>query len=192
MGTLGTRPSTAWQPLLDETNAFADALQVALSNAGELQAVAVDFTRLFGGVSEAYGSRPPYESAARSGTWGGDIAVAVAAVYASAEIEPPVPTGAPHDHLVAELGFLAIACVREAEAWQLGNRNAALDWVMQQREFLDQHLLKWLPDYCRQLAGLAQSSLYRALLDLLPNACLIDREDIESILLDAELLAAHG
>ena len=192
MGTSGTKSLAARQPLLDETDAFANALQVALSNADGLQAVAVDFTRLFGGISEAYGSRPPYESAVRSGTWGGDIAVAVAAVYASAEIEPPVPTGAPHDHLVAELGFLAIACFREAEAWQLGNRNAALDWVMRQRDFLDQHLLTWLPDYCRQLADLAQTPFYRALLDLLPKACRIDREDIESILLVAEPLAAHG
>ncbi|MDP3512930.1 MAG: molecular chaperone TorD family protein [Sulfuritalea sp.] len=174
-------PVNPAEPLAAETAAFADALHSALSADAASDALAIEFTRLFGGISESYGGPPPFESVVRSGNWGGDIALAVVAAYADAEIVPPLPDASPPDHLAAELRFLAIACHREGQAWQADDTQAAMDWVGRERDFLDQHVLRWVPEYCRQAAGMAETPFYRALLALTPRACELDREDIDAI-----------
>ena len=168
--------------LAKETVAFADAVQAALRMEDESVVLAIEFTRLFGGISESYGGFPPFESVVREGRWGGDIVLAVTAAYADADIVPPLPVASPVDHLAAELRFLAIACHREGEAWQAGNTQAAMEWVHRERDFLDQHVLRWIPEYCEKAESIAKTAFYRALLALTPRACMLDREDIDTIL----------
>ncbi len=174
-------PVNPAEALAAETAAFADALRSALSVEAASDALAIEFTRLFGGISKSYGGPPPFESVVRSGNWGGDIALAVVTAYADADIAPPLPEASPPDHLAAELRFLAIACHREAEAWQADDTQAAMDWVRRERDFLDRHVLRWIPEYCRQASEMAATPFYRALLALTPRACELDREDIDAI-----------
>lgn len=169
------------QALAAETAAFVDALHSALGADAASDALSIEFTRLFGGISESYGGPPPFESVARSGNWGGDIALAVVAAYADADIAPPLPDASPPDHLAAELRFLAIACHREAEAWRADDTPAAMEWLGREGDFLDRHVLRWVPEYCRQAAGMAETPFYRALLALTPRACELDRKDIDAI-----------
>jgi len=170
------------EPLGEETAALADAVQAAMSTDEESDVLAIEFTRLFGGISESYGSLPPFESVVRTGNWGGDTALEVIAAYAEADIVPPLPEASPADHLAAELRFLAIACHRESEAWRVANTRAAMDWVRRERDFLDRHLLRWVPEYCEKAVDMAETPFYRALLTLTPRACALDREDIDAIL----------
>ncbi|MFH1871828.1 MAG: molecular chaperone TorD family protein [Pseudomonadota bacterium] len=174
-------PVNPAEALAAETAAFADALHSALGVDVASDALAIEFTRLFGGISESYGGPPPFESVVRSGNWGGDVALAVVAAYADADIAPPLPDASPPDHLAAELRFLAIACHREAEAWRADDTQAAMDWVRRERDFLDRHVLRWVPEYCRQASVMAVTPFYRALLALTPRACVLDREDIDAI-----------
>lgn len=174
-------PVNPAEALAAETVAFADALHSALSADAESDTLAIEFTRLFGGISESYGGPPPFESVARGGNCGGDIALAVVAAYADADIATPLPDASPPDHLAAELRFLAIACHREGEAWQADDTQAALDWLRRERDFLDRHVLRWVPEYCRQAAEMAETPFYRALLALTPRACEFDRADIDAI-----------
>lgn len=182
-------PVNPAESLSKETAALADAVQAALST-DESAVLAIEFTRLFGGISESYGGLPPYESVVREGRWGGDIVPAVVAAYADAEIVPPLPEASPADHLAAELRFLAIACHREGEAWQADNTQAAMDWVRRERDFLDQHVLRWVPEYCQKAESMAETPFYSALLVLTPRACMLDREDIDVILESVASFAA--
>jgi TorA maturation chaperone TorD len=163
-----------------ESAAFADAVRAVLDGKS-YEALAVEFTRLFGGLSASYGGLPPIESVVRSGSWGGDVVLGVVASYDEAEIAPPLPEATPPDHLTAELRFLAIACQRESEAWQALDRVQARRWLDCQRGFLDQHVLRWLPAYCQTKIALTETPFYRALLTLAPLACALDREDIDTI-----------
>ena len=170
------------EPLAEESAALVRALLAAAKDEAEAQSLAIEFTRLFAGISKSYGGPPPFESLAREGAWGGDTVAAVAQAYADAGISPPLPEAAPPDHLSAELRFLAIACYHEGEAWYGGDRQVACDWLRREREFLDQHILSWVPDYCAELDSLAHKPLYRALLALTPLACQNDRQDIDDML----------
>lgn len=170
------------EPLGAETAAFTDAVQAALSMDDDSTVLAIEFARLFGGISESYGGLPPFESVVRTGNWGGDTVLEVIAAYGNADIAPPVPEASPVDHLAAELRFLAIACHRESQAWQADNTQAAMNWVRRERDFLDRHVLRWVPEYCQKAADMAMTPFYRALLALTPRACELDREDIDTIL----------
>lgn len=48
------------------------------------------------------------------------------------------------DHIGHELLFMSQLCAAEAEAWQLGNGDAATLWQSRQQAFLTSHLLSWL------------------------------------------------
>ncbi len=169
-------------PLAVESTALLSALLAAANDETATQDLAIEFTRLFGGISKSYGAAPPFESVARDAAWGGDTVAAVLEAYADAGISPPLPEAAPPDHLSAELRFLAIACYHEGEAWTCGDLELASDWLKRERDFLDRHILPWVPDYCARLDGLAHTPLYRALLVLTPLACQNDRQDINDML----------
>lgn len=185
-------PVNAADALGPETAALAGAVRDALNTDSAGDRLAIEFTRLFGGISESYGGLPPFESVVRTGNWGGDTVLAVLAAYAGAEIEPPLPDASPVDHLAAELRFLAIACHRESEAWRADDVRSAIDWVRRERDFIDRHVLRWVPAYCDEAAVLATSLFYKALLTLTPLACKLDREDIDAILESVPLLAADA
>jgi putative dimethyl sulfoxide reductase chaperone len=183
VGALG--PVNPEEPLGAETSALGDGARLALSGDWGSEALPVEFTRLFGGLAASYGGLPPIESVVRTGNWGGETAVAVVAAYADADIEPPLPESSPPDHLAAELRFLAIACHRESLAWGAGETGEAKKWLGLEREFLDEHLLPWIGEYCHGKAGQAVIPFYRALLVLTPLACALDRDDIDVILASA-------
>ena len=178
----GVAPPAPDEPLAAESAALVNALLSAAQDETQAQDLSIEFTRLFSGISKSYGGPPPFESVAREGAWGGDTLAAVVEAYAEAGISPPLPEAAPPDHLSAELRFLAIACYHEGQAWDGGDLQAACDWLQRERDFLDQHILCWVPDYCAKLDDLAHKPLYHALLVLTPLACQNDRQDIDNIL----------
>jgi TorA maturation chaperone TorD len=144
-------------------------------------ALAVEFTRVLGGLSER-GGAPPIESVARESRLLGDAAAAVAVAYADAGFPEPLTDAGPPDHLATELRFLALCAYEEAEAWKRGDRAAALAWLDRESAFLNNHLGAWVPDYCRQLAQRAAESYYAIVARLIARACAMDREDLTAIL----------
>lgn len=166
---------------------WVELRQAAARGAGDpeqLTNLAVEFTRLFGGLSERDGA-PPIESVARERKLLGDATAAVSAAYAEAGFPEPLPEAGPPDHLATELRFLALCCYEEAEARRHGDTGAALAWLERERAFLDEHMLTWAPAYCAALATRAAGSYFAALARLVAEACTLDREDVAAILRDA-------
>jgi TorA maturation chaperone TorD len=171
------------EPLADEVGRLGAAVRAALGDPKALETLEVDYTRLFAGLAKSSGAPAPFESVALESRLMGDSTFAVEAAYRDAGFEPPVPEAGPPDHLGAELRFLSLACYREMEAWQAGDRAAAAGWVERERRFLDEHLLAWVPRHCERLAPIAETPFYRAVVSLIGRACLVDREDV-TLLLD--------
>ncbi len=57
----------------------------------------------------------------------------------------PSVRGEAADHIAHELALLAFLCGAEADAWRDGQAGEAARMQAVQREFLDSHLLRWLP-----------------------------------------------
>lgn len=151
--------------LADEIG-FAEGILAALYEPVNRQVLAsrlaVEHTRLFGGISEEYGPPPPYESLWREGQLMGESTVQVVTHYLDAGYKPDARFS-PCDHLVEELRFMASLCNAETEALNSVSPQDALQHRNQQLRFLDEHLSTWVIAYCRRLADEAKEPLYQAL-----------------------------
>jgi TorA maturation chaperone TorD len=129
-------------------------------DATDVGRLAVEHTRLFGGLREGYGLPPPLESMQDDGALAPEVMSAIADCYENAGLAPG-ERSVPPDHLGVELRYMALLCHREAEAWRADRRALALDALGRQREFVRGHLGRWTPQRWRQTAEAARHEFYR-------------------------------
>lgn len=150
----------------EEDSGAAGDILATLRGEADLAALAerlaVEHTRLFGGLREGYGPPPPYESLWREGRMMGETTVAALRAYLEAGFQPEGRWGPP-DHVAEELRFVAALTNGEGEAWGSGRADDARWARERQAAFLAGHLLAWMPDYCRALERHATEPLYQAL-----------------------------
>jgi DMSO reductase family type II enzyme chaperone len=67
------------------------------------------------------------------------------------------------DHVAVELEFLSFLCDREAAAWAMDAPDEARQLRRRQRTFLDDHLGRWLAEFCQRVRDAAPGTFYAAL-----------------------------
>lgn len=135
---------------------------------------------------------PPYESVQRAWVGGatGRLVAAVEGEYAAAGLAASPELGERPDHVAVELGFLAVLCAREAQAWEEGRPGEALRALRQQRAFLERHLARWFPALVRQMAAADGGDTYPAI-GASAQAYIVHDQDLAAELLRAfESIAA--
>ena len=151
-----TFPQTCPQP---ELEAGYRALERWLSAGTEdaLDALAVDFARVFLGAGSAEGCAAfPYESVYTSpkrlvmqDAW-----ERVKSLYAAHGVRIDTDSSElMEDHIAYELAYMALLCREGAER-------------AEQRAFLEEHLLTWVPDFCADLQRCAGTGFYRCVAQL--------------------------
>jgi len=105
----------------------------------------------------------PYESAYRCGqgasaSW---LCAELEREYASVGLALSNDPHEPADHLAVELEYMAFLCGREAEAWGRGTEEAR-ELLDRERNFLNRHLVRWVPEFARSLAEQEAAAVYRA------------------------------
>jgi TorA maturation chaperone TorD len=108
----------------------------------------------------------PYEAHVLEGRLPGESTAQVHAAMQAAGYAEVAPEAPSPDHLGAELRFMALLCHEEHRAWQKDDAAAARQSLMRQGFFLQEHLQRWAPDYCRGLAARTASAYMRAVADL--------------------------
>lgn len=134
---------------------------------------------------------PPYESVylERQGRERGLVSVAVERAYADSGVAL-ADGGELPDHAALELGFLAVLCDEEEQAWRDGEVERALDRLRQERDFHERHLQRWFSTFARRLArAAAAGSFYRELAEA-ARAFVTHDLDLVRMLLDAQPHAA--
>ena len=122
-----------------------------------------DHARLLRGISRHYGPPPPYESVYRSNVVMSDHASDVLTLYHRAGLD--VRGSEPPDHIGLELAFMAYLCEKEDEHGSEGDRKKAIEFISFQREFLSGHIMKWIPQFCRNVPN-HDSAFYTAVAEL--------------------------
>lgn len=140
------------------------------ADAGAVQELAVEYTRLFSGSLEGVGPPPPYESVWRENRLMGAATVSVIEAYRMAGFADIDPQVGPQDHLGVELKYVALSSLREAEAWRAGDMASARLRQARLRTFLEDHLAVWQPLWAADLKKKARLPLYPALADLMTAA----------------------
>lgn len=89
----------------------------------------------------------------------------------------------PDDHIAVELGYMARLCELTQEAVEVSRERQA-HYLTLQKEFLEKHLLSWIPDFSRDLLESTQSPLYQGMAHLLNGYIKADNQLIKSMIQD--------
>jgi TorA maturation chaperone TorD len=144
--------------------------------------LAVEFTRLFRGIKEGYGPPPPFESVYRESGLIGEITLAVITRYHEAGFGAIDESTGPQDHIGVELKFMSLLCYKERNAWAQEQTDEAIVSLKLQKRFLDEHLLCWVPSYCRRIQEETKESFYSGVAMLTEWASCRDSQHINMLL----------
>lgn len=149
--------------------------------------LSVDRTRLFRGLMPGYGPPPPYESVYLGNPEAPFFQAAseVASLYAKVGVgfSPRIQEQA--DYIGVETDFMRILTEREAAAWK-DTPEEALRWLLVEQEFLRDHLLRWVPNFCEIVVREAESDFYRGVAMLTHGFLTSDLEWVKHLLSQTE------
>lgn len=87
----------------------------------------------------------------------------VVAAYRSAGFKSSDSVTIPEDHIGIEFEFMARLCQKELDALQAEDSQTVAEIREAQKQFLQDHLMNWVPQMCDDLNKRAKSSLYKGL-----------------------------
>ncbi len=129
-------------------------------NKAMAERLAIEYTRLFSGLSRDESLPPPHESLYRGDYMMGEVTLAVMNSYQQAGFGTIEEDAGPQDHIAAELRFMAMLFYNESVALNEGDLEAAAILKQQQDHFLNKHLMQWVPAYCLRIKSETTESFY--------------------------------
>ncbi|MEW5768558.1 MAG: molecular chaperone TorD family protein [bacterium] len=126
-----------------------------------LEDLAVEYARLFivPGIS-----LPPYESVYAEGMLSGESAQQVGNFYRKCGMEVVEASFLP-DHVGLELELMSYLKQKEADALKNGNQDTSR-WMELQKEFMADHLGKWVPQFFTMVEKGTESPFYKEMAKL--------------------------
>jgi TorA maturation chaperone TorD len=149
-----------------------------------LEDLAVEYTRLFLGPGKHVS---PHESVHRTDGKPTDVGVLWGA--ATVEVKKFVESlglkyreGAHNipDHISHEMELMQKVVERECEAWKKEETGEALYCLKVEKMFLEDHLVKWVPAFTRQVIDLAEHRFYREIAEVTGGFIEFEKENIGS------------
>jgi DMSO reductase family type II enzyme chaperone len=184
-----------WARLLEAENQWPDYLRQAVEagcaelRSAEVAALAAEYHRLFGPNALCPLTETSWGDAARLLGKAAQIAD-IAGFYRAFHLRPldegdPVP----EDHLLSELEFMSVLCLKEAYALY-----AELDEALEitrgaQKKFLEDHLAAWIDVWAKHLGEHDPATFYRALATTLRS---LMRSEVERLQLKPAQIVARA
>jgi TorA maturation chaperone TorD len=88
----------------------------------------------------------------------------------------------PEDHLAVELEFMAKLIDLTMRSIDENNLEYAKGYLNLQKEFLDDHLIKWVPQLCQKLEEASSSKFYKGLAKLLHGFIKVEEQFVPFII----------
>jgi TorA maturation chaperone TorD len=147
-------------PFLSPLGILVDRLRAIEESEREREQLEHEYVELFV-VNTSQALCPPYESVyvERQGRERGLVSVAVERAYAVSGVAL-TDRGELPDHAALELGFLAVLCDEEEQAWRDGEVERALDHLRREKDFHERHLQRWFSTFARRLARAAAAGSF--------------------------------
>ena len=146
----------------------------------------VDRTRLYRGVSPAYGPPPPYEAVwSKRVTSVAATLQEIAAIYRQSGMVISPDAKERLDSIGVELDYLHQLALQEAAAWEAGQKEQARGLLQAQQAFLSMHVGDWAPAFVEKALTKAETDFYRGHLTMLRGFLTSQRDQIPALLDDA-------
>lgn len=150
-----------------------------------------DYTRMFIGPGKV--PAPPWESIYRDveHLHFSEETLEVRGAYRKYNLLPKDFGHEPDDHIGLELDFMHKLCEMGKEKAESGDEAGLSEILKDQKAFLDEHLLKWVPDWTNDVVKSAETDFYKGMAQLLDAYLKLDRGMIEE-LLEASLRSSRS
>jgi TorA maturation chaperone TorD len=176
---LGTDMTTGAGLMQSYLLSTADMDVTELSNA-----LGIDRTRLYRGISPSYGPPPPYEAvwskAERTVT---AVLQTVTGIYQTDGMAISPEAKERLDYIGVELDYLYLLATREADAWNAGEEEKASGLLNRQDMFLREHVGQWVILFVEKALTMTQTDFYRGHLMML-RGLIADEQERMQVLLD--------
>ncbi len=145
------------------------------------QALGVDRTRLYRGVSPTYGPPPPYEMV-WSKMWQ-DISLlqTLARTYREMGLAPSPDAAERLDYIGVELDFMRELALREAAAWESDTPATAAKLLEAQHAFMTEHLGGWPSAFVEKALEWAKTDFYKGHLLMLRGFVTSEQQELASL-----------
>lgn len=154
---------------------------ISSRNLDELQIkLAADYARLFLSINKI----PPHpsESVYREGAMMQYYRDEVLQTYWSFGVDKKTEFTEPEDHIAVELGFMMFLCDKAHESLQKGGVREASRYIEAQNDFLEKHLLKWVPRLVDDIIATGQTPFYKSIAILTNEFLKMDVSAIKDLL----------
>lgn len=95
------------------------------------------------------------------------------------------------DYIAIELEFMHHMCSREEEAWKAGDKEHALGYLKFQKDFLLDHLGKWVNPFCEDVLGETKLDFFKGACYILMDFIQIEKSEIRELVDQAEKIASN-
>lgn len=123
--------------------------------------LAADYARLFLSIHKT--PAHPSESVYRDGVMMQFSRDEVLSTYWSFGIDKKTEFTEPEDHIAIELGFMMFLSEKAHQALQKGRTTEASKYIQSQQDFLEQHLLKWVPKLVDDIITAGRTQFYKSI-----------------------------
>lgn len=154
-----------------------------------LTELAVDYVRAFiGSGSDGYSAAYPYESVYTSPKrlMMQDARDEVLVLYHAAGLDKQESWKEGEDHIALELEFEQVLGMRALSAWNDGDEERCYSLLLQQRNFLEDHLISWYPMMAEDMEKFPRTDFYRGLGKLTSGFLRSDLEFLNDVLGEEE------
>ncbi len=167
---------------------FAASLKTA-----DLEQVRLDLAAEFANLFLSMGAHPipPFESVYASGKrlLMQEARDQVLKLYRQAGLDRSPNWHEAEDHIAIEFEFMAFLCSQTLEQIGMGKMECVVDSLEQQKEFLDQHLIAWVPKFTRDLEQAAGSAFYRGVSQITREYLTADQETVRALMDEVQMAA---
>ncbi len=153
-----------------------------------LENLAVEYAYLFLGPGKHIS---PHESVhhkkegSQSGQLWGELTAEVKRIIEFSGLEYKSEfTGMP-DHISVELEFMQHVVQRETQAWEADDDKTALLCLKNEKNFVDEHLFRWIPEFCEKVIKTAESPFYREMARLTRRFIEFEKKELKRFEEDA-------
>jgi len=108
----------------------------------------------------------------------------VRAIFKKAGIQRSEYCQEMEDHIGIELEFMGLLCRRFTQAWNDKQKQEARKALHLQRLFLQNHLAKWVPQFCEDVAMKTRMDFYRGIASMTRAFVTLDSEEVINLTQD--------
>ncbi len=92
------------------------------------------------------------------------------------------------DYIAMELEFMAFLCAKEEEQWKAGDKEVALIYLNIERDFLKNHMGKWIEPFCDDIYNEPSANFFKGVSLITKDFVKLEYVEIDALLEDAKKL----